>query len=202
MPGYRNNLAFHPTRGLTPQSEMSESDDQRPLRTEEGPRAHACEPRADANNQNEFAVPPALAPTVGADGVHLDDVNSVVAARRELGADAIVGVGCGASRDAAVVAAEAGADYVAFGPAFERGGASPAVLEVIAWWRQMTVVPCVAHGGLRLDNVAPFVAAGADFLAGGSAVWSEEGGNPPGEDVVAHRVTTFNTAVATAGSSC
>ena len=56
MPGYRNNLAFHPTRGLTPQSEMSESDDQQPLRTEEGPRAHACEPRADANNQNEFAV--------------------------------------------------------------------------------------------------------------------------------------------------
>ena len=56
MPGYQNNLAFHPTRGLTPQSEMSESDDQRPLRTEEGPRAHACEPRADANNQNEFAV--------------------------------------------------------------------------------------------------------------------------------------------------
>ena len=57
MPGYRNNLAFHPTKGLTPQSEMSESDDQQPLRTEEGPRAHACEPRADANNQNEFAVP-------------------------------------------------------------------------------------------------------------------------------------------------
>ena len=56
MPGYRNNLAFHPTRGLTPQSEMSESDDQQPLRTEEGPRAHACEPRADANNQNEFAL--------------------------------------------------------------------------------------------------------------------------------------------------
>ena len=61
MPGYRNNLAFHPTRGLTPQSEMSESDDQQPLRTEEGPRAHACEPRADANNQNEFAVARALA---------------------------------------------------------------------------------------------------------------------------------------------
>ena len=56
MPGYRNNLAFHPTRGLTPQSETSESDDQQPLRTEEGPRAHACEPRADANNQNEFTV--------------------------------------------------------------------------------------------------------------------------------------------------
>ena len=57
MPGYRNNLAFHPTRGLTPQSETSESDDQQPLRTEEGPRAHACEPRADANNQNQFGVP-------------------------------------------------------------------------------------------------------------------------------------------------
>ena len=35
---------------------MPESNDQRPLRTEEGPRAHTCEPRADANNQNEFAV--------------------------------------------------------------------------------------------------------------------------------------------------
>ena len=56
MPGYQNNRPFDPTRGLAPQSEMAESDDERPLRTEQGPQAHPCEPRSGAKNQNEFAV--------------------------------------------------------------------------------------------------------------------------------------------------
>ena len=57
MPGYRNNRAFRPTRGLAPQYEILEFDDGRPLRTEQGSQAHACEPpRASAKNQNEFTA--------------------------------------------------------------------------------------------------------------------------------------------------
>ena len=56
MPEYQNNRPFDPTRGLAPQSEMAEFDDERPLRTEQGPQAHACEPRTGAKNQNGFAV--------------------------------------------------------------------------------------------------------------------------------------------------
>ncbi len=56
-----------------------------------------------------------LAAETGCDGVHLSDPKELAAARRRLGAEALVGVGCGASRHDAIIAAERGADYVAFG---------------------------------------------------------------------------------------
>ncbi len=56
-----------------------------------------------------------LAAETGCDGVHLSDIESLAAARQRLGADALIGVGCGASRHLAITAAERGADYVAFG---------------------------------------------------------------------------------------
>src|ERR1700732_5015980 len=85
-------------------------------------------------------------------GVHVGDEDAPYAeARRLLGPDRIVGVTCGDSRHRAVVAAEAGADYVAFGAFFPSGTkaakhrASP---EVLHDWSEMTVVPCVAIGGI------------------------------------------------------
>jgi thiamine-phosphate pyrophosphorylase len=100
-----------------------------------------------------------LAAAIAADGVHLDDPAGYGDARRELGPDAIVGVGCGRSRHAAMEAGDAGADYVAFTIA------GPDDLETIADWSAMTVVPCVAMGDVGLDNAAAVVEAGADFLA-------------------------------------
>ena len=35
----------------------------------------------------------------------------------------------------------------------------------------MMVVPCVAIGGITVENAAPLIAAGADFLAVSSGVW-------------------------------
>ncbi len=58
-----------------------------------------------------------LAAETGCDGVHLSDPKDLAAARRRLGAEALVGVGCGASRHDAITAAERGADYIAFGAA-------------------------------------------------------------------------------------
>src|SRR3546814_13910678 len=60
-----------------------------------------------------------LAIKFGADGVHVGQEDETYAeARRILGADRIVGVTCHASRHLAMEAAEAGADYVAFGAFF------------------------------------------------------------------------------------
>ena len=54
---------------------------------------------------------PDLAAELDCDGVHVGDEDMpYAAARRLLGADRIVGVTCGASRDRAIAAAEAGAD--------------------------------------------------------------------------------------------
>jgi thiamine-phosphate pyrophosphorylase len=101
----------------------------------------------------------ALAVEIGADGVHLDDPAAYGGARRALEGGAIVGVGCGRSRHAAMEAGEAGADYVAFTID------GPEDLEIIAAWSAMTVVPCVAMGDVRPHNAASVVEAGADFLA-------------------------------------
>ena len=62
---------------------------------------------------------PDLAAELDCDGVHVGEEDMPYAeARRLLGPDRIVGVTCGNSRHRAVTAAEAGADYVAFGAFF------------------------------------------------------------------------------------
>jgi thiamine-phosphate pyrophosphorylase len=119
---------------------------------------------------------PDLAAELGCDGVHVGEEDMPYAeARRLLGPDRIVGVTCGDSRHRAVTAAEAGADYVAFGAFFPSGTkaakyrARPDLLE---WWSETTVVPCCAIGGITQENCGPLVEAGADFLAVIGAIWS------------------------------
>jgi thiamine-phosphate pyrophosphorylase len=120
---------------------------------------------------------PDLAADLDCDGVHVGEEDApYVEARRLLGSDRIVGVTCGDSRHRAVVASEAGADYVAFGAFFPSGtkaGAKyRATPEVLREWSETTVVPCVAIGGITQENCGPLVDAGADFLAVIGAIWS------------------------------
>ncbi len=117
-----------------------------------------------------------LAKRIGADGVHLGQGDGEVAdARARLGRDAQIGVTCHASRDLAMEAGEAGADYVAFGAFFEtptKQTEHRAEPELLTWWQKIFEIPCVAIGGITPDNCAPLIAAGADFLAVSHAVWS------------------------------
>ena len=120
---------------------------------------------------------PDLAAELGCDGVHVGEEDAPYAeARRLLGPDRIVGVTCGDSRDRAIVAAEAGADYVAFGaffPSMTKAGAKfRATPEVLRDWSETTVVPCCAIGGITQENCVPLIEAGADFLAVIGAIWS------------------------------
>jgi thiamine-phosphate pyrophosphorylase len=46
-----------------------------------------------------------------------------------------------------------------------------AELETLCWWAEVMVVPCVAIGGITVDNARPLIEAGADFLAVSSGVW-------------------------------
>jgi thiamine-phosphate pyrophosphorylase len=119
---------------------------------------------------------PDLALGTGCDGVHVGLEDTPYAeARRLLGPDRIIGVTCHASRDLAIDAAEAGADYVAFGAFFPSGTketAHAADPEILRWWSETTAVPCVAIGGITPGNCASLVRAGADFLAAVAAVWT------------------------------
>jgi thiamine-phosphate pyrophosphorylase len=119
---------------------------------------------------------PELAAELDCDGVHVGEEDMPYAeARRLLGPDRIVGVTCGDSRHRAVAAAEAGADYVAFGaffPSASKAAKHHARPELLAAWSETTVVPCVAIGGITPENCPPLVEAGADFLAVIGAIWS------------------------------
>jgi thiamine-phosphate pyrophosphorylase len=122
----------------------------------------------------------ALAKRIKADGVHLGQGDGDPReARLELGADAQIGVTCHNSRHLAMEAAEAGADYVAFGafyPTNTKDVQHMADIETLRLWSQFTEVPCVAIGGVTTDNARPLIQAGADFLAVSGAVWSDPQG--------------------------
>ena len=109
---------------------------------------------------------PALAARSGCDGVHLEAPTAVATARAALGGDGIVGVDCGASRHAAMLAGEADADYVGF------GGSRPAQVELLSWWQALMTLPCVAFGAETLADAREMARAGADFVALGEAFWS------------------------------
>lgn len=119
---------------------------------------------------------PDLAAELDCDGVHVGEDDAPYAeARRLLGSDRIVGVTCGDSLHRAVVASEAGADYVAFGAFFPSGTKAAKHRpdpEVLRDWSETTIVPCVAIGGITQENCAPLVETGADFLAVIGAIWS------------------------------
>jgi thiamine-phosphate pyrophosphorylase len=139
---------------------------------------------------------PDLAVATGCDGVHVGQEDSPYAeARRLLGPDSIVGVTCLASRHLAIEAAEAGADYVAFGGFFRSTTKQsvrlrePTDIEILRWWSELMTVPSCAIGGITPQNCGPLVAAGADFLAVISAVWDHPEG--PGA-----AVKTFLKAIA------
>lgn len=130
---------------------------------------------------------PDLARRLGADGVHVGQEDTPYAeARAIVGVNAIVGVTCHASRHQAIDAADAGADYVAFGaffPTTTKDAKTRADLGLLSWWQEMMNGPCVAIGGITTENARDLVDAGADFLAVASGVWD----HPQGPAVAVRR---------------
>ena len=138
---------------------------------------------------------PDLARQSGCDGVHLGQSDAPLEqARRIMGPDAMIGVTCHDSRELAMEAAEAGADYVAFGafyPTTTKATTHRPELEILTIWQETIEVPCVAIGGITAQNAAALAKAGADFVAVSSAVWDHPGGS-------AQAVREFNQELASA----
>ncbi len=110
---------------------------------------------------------PRLAARLGVDGVHVTP-EMVADAVEGFKGQRIVGAGGIGLRDDAMAAGEAGADYVMFGE--DEGATLAATLERVDWWAPIFQTPCVAFA-VSLEDVAALVAAGADFVALGAAVW-------------------------------
>ena len=123
---------------------------------------------------------PDLAARLDCDGVHIGQGDGpLAAARMAMGKDRIVGVTCHDSRDLAMDAAEGGADYVAFGaffPTATKETFHQPDVEILSIWQETMLTPCVAIGGITVDNCRPLAAAGADFLAVSAGVWAHRDG--------------------------
>jgi thiamine-phosphate pyrophosphorylase len=142
--------------------------------------AMAVEALAPIARRHDVAVilndRPDLAASLGCDGVHIGQEDAPYAeARRIVGPRAMIGVTCHDSRHLAMDAAEAGADYVAFGaffPTTTKDVSIRADPEILSIWQEVMQIPCVAIGGITVDNGRALVAAGADFLAVSAGVWA------------------------------
>ena len=153
--------------------DVSEADIERVVRAVT-PIAHAHGVAVFLNDN------PDLAARLGCDGVHVgQDDASCSDARKIMGAKAMIGVTCHDSRHLAMEAAEAGADYVAFGaffPTETKDAPSQAEPDILTIWQETMQIPCVAIGGITPENCRALVAGGADFLAVSAGVWSHPGG--------------------------
>lgn len=144
----------------------------------------AVEVLAPIARRHEVAVllndRPDLAKATGCDGVHIgQEDGSLAEARRIMGPDAMIGVTCHDDRDLAWDAAEGGADYVAFGafyPTDTKETVHRPPLELLTVWQETVEVPCVAIGGITIDNAAEVARAGADFIAVSAGVWKHPKG--------------------------
>jgi thiamine-phosphate pyrophosphorylase len=110
----------------------------------------------------------------GADGAHLTGSSALTGAIEQLKPARIAGAGGLVTRHDAMLVAEQGADYVMFGEP-DAAGERPtfaAIEDRVAWWADVFEIPCVGYAA-SLDEIAPLVAAGADFIALGDFLWRD-----------------------------
>jgi len=135
-----------------------------------------------------------LAVRAGADGAHLGGVEALTAALPMLKPAHIAGCGRLTTRHDAMLAGEAGADYVMFGEP-DATGCRPsfnAVAERVAWWAELFEIPCVGFAA-SLDEVEPLAAAGADFVAVGECIFDDQRGDAAAVADAAQRLAVAET---------
>ena len=116
-----------------------------------------------------------IAKALGADGAHLGQTDgSLIEARKELGAEAILGRTCHDSRQLMEEAVADGATYCAFGRLFEsntKPSASGLSLNQLGKLVQLCPLPVVAIGGITADNGRQVLDTGVSMLAVSGAVF-------------------------------
>jgi thiamine-phosphate pyrophosphorylase len=121
---------------------------------------------------------PRLALRTELDGVHVEAGGEALdAALKQLKPQRIVGAGGLMTRDDAMIAGEAGVDYLMFGGA-ETTETPESIVERVAWWAGIFNVPCVGYAQ-SLAEAGNLVQAGADFVAVGEALWNDPRGIEP-----------------------
>lgn len=113
-------------------------------------------------------VEPRIVSRLRADGLHINSMeHAIVDLRMSLPRDAMVGVGCGVSRHAAMEASEQGADYVAFTQKKQTGGEP-----LIKWWNDIAETPCVPFDAVNVAELALLLPQKPDFIRPTDAMWA------------------------------
>lgn len=107
-----------------------------------------------------------------ADGIHLNWRTTVVddydATRGLAGGQIMIGADAGKSRHDAMIIAERGADYIAFGvpeTLKDQDSARQRQVDLISWWSELFEIPVVAFDIHTIEQARAAIAAGADFVA-------------------------------------
>jgi thiamine-phosphate pyrophosphorylase len=112
-------------------------------------------------------VEPRIVSRLRADGLHITSNEfAIVDLRMSLPKDAMVGVGCGVSRHAAMEASEQGADYVAFNQKKQTGGEP-----LVKWWNDIAEIPCVPFDAVSVDDLAILLPQKPDFIRPSDEMW-------------------------------
>ena len=138
----------------------------------------ALAPVAARHGAALLATTAELARSAGVDGAHTRGAGPELdAALRDMKPDRIVGASGLRSRHDAMEAGERDIDYLMYGEPAPDGWIPPLedTVERVSWWSEIFNIPCVAYAP-RLDDVDALVAAGADFIALGAAVWDDPRG--------------------------
>ena len=118
---------------------------------------------------------PTLVARTQADGAHVTGVDALKAAVAVLKPNYIAGCGGLASRHDAMLAGEAGGDYMMFGEPDiqEHRPRLETIVERVTWWAEVMTIPCVAYAS-HIDEIAPLAEAGAEFIAVGENIWRSQ----------------------------
>lgn len=119
-----------------------------------------------------------IAKAIDAEGVHIGQSDeSLEEARKELGADKIIGVSVGSIEEAQKAEA-GGADYLGIGTVFFTGSKKdinkPLGLENLEKIAHSVKIPSVAIGGIHLDNVKDVMKTGVNGVAVISEILGKE----------------------------
>ena len=112
-----------------------------------------------------------LAEKLKADGIHLTTGQKLVKeARGTLGKDKIIGAFCGSSKHSGLVAAELGANYVAFQSENHTSKGSESNCELFEWWSEFIEIPVMAECSSK-NQIPKQLWGYCDFFSLGINTW-------------------------------
>ena len=120
---------------------------------------------------------PKLAKKLNADGCHLGQKDMSIHKARKILKNKIIGITCHNSINLAKKAINNGADYLAFGAFYAsetKLAKHKAGLKILKLAKDLTNVPIVAIGGIKLNNYKKLLLNKANFLAISGYIWNNK----------------------------